>query len=420
MKYPSKLIDMRTHGNTTRSVLIKTIKNIPAPPIVERPNLDCSTSKNWRNLTVSEIDSQEIYFDQRYAVEIKGTIYNGDHAVSIVGDEFQVGEYTLSIPQGSENYVTLYMGDNEDTDPVMVRLIPSPSQEYNRIYGVDSGYQGEASYTDRNSDIFFCMTPNKPPRRLTCVGATGVLKLNYVNQNYNSDGMPIAPGSMWYAFELNDLYYFNHNFSDSETIDMEGFTVQGSYNADDNSLNISVTSSEGAGKDCRLVIKNYVDYVSASYLTIDESSNPTCFRSDDTGDIHVCLLTTEAQISCVGATDYLTFSVQERSDGSNYNHTSLVYNISVDGVDYGEHDLSDGSIQLDHMTLQFHIGSDGSGTLYASTRNGGEPPARFVFTPRTDMVDANFWGVNDESNPTVVYDAESRSVRVCLSFMGNT
>lgn len=410
---------MRTHGNTTRSVLIKTIKNTSAPPIVERPNLDCSTSKNWRNLTVREIDSQEIYFDQRYAVEIKGTIYNGDHAVSIVGDEFQVGEYTLSIPQGSENYVTIYMGDNEDTAPVMVRLIPSPSQEYNRIYGVDSGYQGEASYTDRNSDIFFCMTPNKLPRQLTCVGATGDLKLNYVNQNYNSDGMPIAPNSMWYAFELNDLYYFNHNFSDSETIVVEDLTIQGKYNVDDNSLNISITSTNGAGNECRVVMKNYVDYVNPRYLTIDESSNPTCFYNDTDGSIHTCLLTKVFEISCVGATDYLTFSVKERSDGSSYNHSTLVYNISVDGVDYGEHDLAGNDVQLGHMRLSSYVSSDGNGTMYASTAGGGEPPVRFVFTPRTDMVDANFWGVDEESNPTVVYDAEKRSINVCLTFSAN-
>ena len=419
MKYPSKLIDMQTHGNASRSALIKTIKNTPAPPIVERPNLDCSTSKNWRNLTVSEIDSYEVYFDQRYAVEIKGVIYNGDHAVSIVGDEFQVGEYALSIPQSSENYVTLYMGDNEDTNPVMVRLIPSPNQEYNRIYGVDSGYQGEASYTDRNSDIFFCMTPNKLPRQLTCVGATGDLKLNYVNQNYNSDGMPIAPDSMWYAFELNDLYYFNHNFSDSETIAMEEFTVQGSYNAEDNSLNISVSSTEGTGKDCRLVMKNYVDYVNSSYLDIEESSNPTCFFSDTSGSIHACLLTSEFQISCAGATDYLAFSVKERFDEFNYNHPTLVYNISVDGVDYGEHDLAGNEVQLGHMTLQSYVSSDGNGNMYASTAGGGEPPARFVFTPRADMVDANFWGVDEESNPTVVYNAEKRSINVCLTFSAN-
>ena len=126
------------------------------------------------------------------------------------------------------------------------------------------------------------------------------------------------------------------------------------------------------------------------------------------------------EISCEGATNGLDYSLQQPMDGYNLNHTTLVYNISIDGVDYGEHDLTRGRINLDHITLENYVGSSGEGRLYASTRDGGEPPARFAFTPRTDMVDANFWGVDEESNPTVVYDAESRSINVCLSFMANT
>lgn len=414
MKYPNKLIESHTHGMRSHSALIKTAK-APKP---ELPKLNCSTSRNWRGLIVSENDSYSIYYDQRYAVEIKGIVYNADHSKSIVAEEFEVGDYTINIPLTSEGYLNIYIGDNDDTSPVMVRLIPSPDTEYNRIYGVDED-GGEFLYTNKDSDIYFCMTPKPMPRKLNCTGATSTLKLNYVNQNYNSDGMPIAPDSMWYAFELNDLYYFNHNFSDSETIVMAEFTVQGSYNAEDNSLNISVSSTEGTGKDCRLVMKNYVDYVNSSYLDIEESSNPTCFFSDTSGSIHACLLTSEFQISCAGATDYLAFSVKERTDRFDYNHPTLVYNISVDGVDYGEHDLAGNDVQLGRMTLRSYVGSEGSGNIYASTAGGGEPPARFVFTPRADMTDANFWGVDEESNPTVVYNAEKRSINVCLTFSAN-
>lgn len=126
------------------------------------------------------------------------------------------------------------------------------------------------------------------------------------------------------------------------------------------------------------------------------------------------------EISCDGATNILSYSLQQPMDGYNLNHTTLVYNINIDGVDYGEHDLTRGSVNLDHITLDNYVDSGGTGTLYTSTRDGNEPPARFVFTPREDMVDANFWGVHTESNPTVVYDAESRSIKVCLSFMANT
>ena len=419
MKYPNKLIESRTHGTRSNSVLIKTIKTSkPELPNPEVPKLNCSTSRNWRGLNVSKDETHSIYYDQRYAVEIKGVVYNADHSKSIVAEEFNVGDYIINIPLTSEGYLNIYIGDNDDTSPVMVRLIPSPDTEYNRIYGVDES-GGESLYTDKDSDIYFCMTPKPMTRKLSCTGATSTLKLKFVNQTYNSDGMPVAPGSMWYTFELNDLYYFNHNFTDSETIVMEDFTIKGSYNVDDNSLNISVASTKGGGEDCRLVIKNHVDYANPSYLTIDESSNPTCFFSDEDRHLHVCLLTTELQISCDGATDHLAFSVKERSDGSSYNHSTLVYNISVDGVDYGEHDLAGNDVQLGHMRLSSYVSSDGNGTMYASTAGGGEPPARFVFTPRTDMVDANFWGVDKDSNPTVVYNAENRSINVCLTFSAN-
>ena len=421
MKYPNKLIESRTHGTRSNSVLIKTIKTSkPELPNPEVPKLNCSTSRNWRGLNVSKDETHSIYYDQRYAVEIKGIVYNADHSKSIVAEEFEVGDYTINIPLTSEGYLNIYIGDNDDTSPVMVRLIPSPDTEYNRIYGVDED-GGESLYTNKDSAIYFCMTPKPMPRKLSCTGATSTLKLKFANQTYNSDYMPVAPASMWYSFILDEVYYFDHNFAESAIyVPADRIAITGHYDESDNSLNISVSSDKGAGRDCRLVMKDNVDYVNSSYLTIDESSNPTCFRSDDTGDIHVCLLTTEAQISCDGATDQLAFSVKERSDESSYNHSTLVYNISVDGVDYGEHNLAGNEVQLGHMTLNSYVSSDGDGTIYASTRNGGEPPARFVFTPRTDMVDANFWGVDEESNPTVVYDAESRSVRVCLSFMGNT
>lgn len=420
MKYPNKLIESHTHGMRSNSALIKTAK-APKPelPKPELPKLNCSTSRNWRGLTVSENDSYSIYYDQRYAVEIKGIVYNADHSKSIVAEEFEVGDYTINIPLTSEGYLNIYIDDNDDTSPVMVRLIPSPDTEYNRIHGVDED-GGEFLYTNKDSDIYFCMTPKPMPRKLSCTGATSTLKLKFANQTYNSDGMPVAPDSMWYSFVINDLYYFNHNFSDSDTIVMEEFTIKGIYNVDDNSLNISVASIKGAGKECRIVMKDYVNYVNGSYMSVDDNVNPTCFYSDYDSYIHSCLLTTEAQISCEGATGYLSFMIGEPHDGYRHNHTTLVYNISVDGVDYGEHDLTQGYLNLGHMSLSVSLGSEGSGTMYASTANGGNTPARFTFTPRADMVDANFWGINEESNPTAVYNAADRSIQVCMTFSANT
>lgn len=126
------------------------------------------------------------------------------------------------------------------------------------------------------------------------------------------------------------------------------------------------------------------------------------------------------ELNCTGATDYLSFIIGEPRDGYQLNHTTLVYNISIDGVDYGEHDLTQGYLDLGHMALSVSIGSEGSGTMYASTANGGNPPARFAFTPRSDMVDANFWGINEESNPTAIYNSANRSIQVCMTFSANT
>lgn len=260
--------------------------------------------------------------------------------------------------------------------------------------------------TRSHSALIKTTKTSKPiPEKLNCTGATSTLKLKFANQTYNSDYMPIAPTSMWYSFVLDELHYFDHNFAESPTYGpIGGITITGHYDETDNSLNISVSSDKGAGNNCRLVMKDHVDYVNSSYLTIDETSNPTCFFSGVDGSLHACLLTTEVQISCAGATEYLSFIIGEPRDGYQLNHTTLVYNINIDGVDYGEHDLTQGYLNLGHMALSVSLGSEGSGSMYASTANGDNPPARFAFTPRSDMVDANFWGINEESNPTAVYN----------------
>lgn len=126
------------------------------------------------------------------------------------------------------------------------------------------------------------------------------------------------------------------------------------------------------------------------------------------------------ELNCTGATDYLSFIIGEPRDGYQLNHTTLVYNISIDGVDYGEHDLTEAYLELGHMVLSVSIGSEGTGAMYASTADGGNIPARFAFTPRSDMVDANFWGIDEESNPTAIYNSSNRSIQVCMTFSANT
>lgn len=123
-------------------------------------------------------------------------------------------------------------------------------------------------------------------------------------------------------------------------------------------------------------------------------------------------------ISCEGATNEIRFSIQEPKDGYQLNHTTLVYNINVDGVDYGEFDmLSSGFIQLGDVAIEVYADSGGNAAIYAAGHNGaGGVTSRFTFTPREDMTDANIWGVFPESNPTVVYDSDRRSMNVCLYY----
>lgn len=129
----------------------------------------------------------------------------------------------------------------------------------------------------------------------------------------------------------------------------------------------------------------------------------------------------EPVLSCDGAVPYVSFSMTETNYdnlGFNSNHTTLQYNVTMDNVDYGLFDLSE-NVQLDNVSLEVYFDSSGNASMYAYAPTNNDLAHRFKFTPREDMLDANIWGVNIEDNPTAIYDADTRSLMVCLTSYSN-
>ena len=132
----------------------------------------------------------------------------------------------------------------------------------------------------------------------------------------------------------------------------------------------------------------------------------------------------EPIIDCTGATTLFEFSLQQpnyNGAGGSLNHSELIYNISVDDVDYGEFNMGElGYVNVGELTLDVSMDSSGTGYINAYTRNGSNTPNIVKFTARSDMVGANIWGVNMDSNPTLIYNSVTRAVKVCLTSTGNT
>ena len=274
------------------------------------------------------------------------------------------------------------------------------------------------------------LTP-PPVTLISCEGATDVLVLDYVNKTQQEGGNYTANEEIWYTFLVNNYNEFNLSFKygvENKHYIGDGAVeyLKGVVNAD-GTLAISVYSNVPVGKECRLRIDAYGSSPSPQYVIIDEVANPTAFYDTKNYRIAACLTYREIPViplTCVGATDWVKFSVKELNydgSGSNLNHTELKYNVEVDGVDYGEFNMSySGYIELGDVTMNISIGSEGSGHIYVSTANGTNVPMKFVFTPNSDMVDANFWGVDEETNPTAIYDKSNRSLRVCMTASANT
>lgn len=414
MKEIVNITDVRSHGNVSRSILVKTWVKKAATPL---PELNCSKSRNSMRLHVTDWSNDVVpTFDLRYAVKVNGKVYNANHSESIVGKEFTLGGHNFVVPHTSDYDIRVYVADADIPRSFIVQLIPSPDQEYNGIYGIGE-YADERSYSyvDRNTDIFFCMTPEQAPVPITCVGATQVLSLLPSRVGYSDL-------TAYISIADTTSGYLNLAVDNSVVMD-NGITGHVEI-GDTGNILITLTRDDDVIVDYKIMLSYHTNGDDSDVtLAVDTSANPTAVYDSYYESIGACIKTKETpivQLTCDGATNVLSYSLQQPMDGYNLNHTTLVYNINIDGVDYGEHDLTRGSVNLDHITLDNYIDSGGAGTLYTSTRDGNEPPARFVFTPREDMVDANFWGINEESNPTAIYNSVNRSIQVCMTFSANT
>lgn len=154
--------------------------------------------------------------------------------------------------------------------------------------------------------------------------------------------------------------------------------------------------------------------------TIDKNTHGTGARSLLVGMRKDVQPEPTPEISCVGATNYFEIDTIENNydgEGNSLSHMDLQYNIKMNGKDYGLFDLTYDYINLDGVTLQTYISSEGFGTISAFENIASDTPNRFEFTPREDMINANIWNARNNregDNPTVIYYPETRSVSVCL------
>lgn len=427
MKYPKKLHETNTHGRFSSYLIRGKGESTPVepPPPIPEPEIACHSTTDHVEFSFEQIDEEGYGVggwseDQRYAIKVGNSVFNSDHSLSILGQQFELEGRVFSIPYSSGSSAYIYVDEYTDDVPVRVKFIPGPDSQYNTIYSVNQGYEimdSEVEYIDKDTEFSICLRPEITERVFTCVGATDALTLKFAPDTLYPTQLYITINDAWsFSYYLepdgDNLNQFSYRY-DYDTGEDISESITATFIGDELTFNIV---SNGPEKNYRLKIYNLSNDVLNGLISISEKDNPTAYYSNSDESIRACITSTVPVFSCVGATDVLRYSLQQPMDGYNLNHTTLVYNISIDGVDYGEHDLTEGRINLDHITLENYVDSGGSGTLYTSTQTGNEPPARFVFTPREDMVDANFWGVDEDSNPTVVYNAENRSINVCLAF----
>ena len=351
--------------------------NIPNDPSVKYPELDATSATSYMRFNVRPtVDNVSL---QHYAVEVDGVVYNEDHSLNLVGSSFTIGDRSFFVPGGSSSSIVIYADDNEDTTPIMVRLIPSPDSSKNNIEGVDN-YTGEGyhQYTGIDDDIFFLLIPNKGPNSIK---ATEEIVLQLHGGSVNDLGDYVMSPDLELSFDFNKLSYqktisaenYQQLFSAlspmvclHSTIDANGLAIFKVLTKDnDVATPVSIEASLGAEHN----------------VEVDANRTPSVYYDEAQGgwtaSIKPIKLTIDSPYVPLLATDHIEIYIPNY-----WMHGMPTCDVVLNGVTYNDivFELS-GTITLGDYTVSTSLSSGGSGYMFFETTSS-EDTLSFKIIPK--------------------------------------
>lgn len=414
MKYPRKLKETNVHGKYNSHLVRSTLAEPP------ETNIACHSTANFVFFGFEEISEDGSSTgrwteDQRYAIKVGDSVFNADHSLSILGQQFELDGKLFSIPFSSGSTAAIYVDDYVDDTPVRVRFIPSPNPEYNGIYAVNQGYQQndlDVEYVDKDTEFSVCLKPEKVDRAFTCEGATDEVSIRF-------DNGALVPQPLYFGMGLKNFkfVYLGPNNTARSLVDERYDDTIGELVKEwivaklvNNVLTITYESTHPSGTR-RLELHSLSEFIDAGDVSILEESNPTAFYSDKDKTIKFCL---NDKMAMPEGTYVMTMSIQ--NDYVNYNN--VLYDIYIDGVNKGSYQLTElsGTVSLGDGVTEVYIdgyaNSSGNLELYFGTLYGG---ASFIVDLKpTDTTNNNIYGVSTDTNPSITYNSQDRSVKAAI------
>lgn len=410
MKYPKKLYETNTHGLNS-SLLIRTngVAEPIDPPIEPEPEITCHSTANSVWFDFEDTVEGGWTEDQRYAIKVGNDVFNSDHSMSILGQQFELGGRIFSIPYSSGSRAAIYLDDYPDDKPVRVRFIPGPDPQYNTIYSVNQDSEPndvEVEYVDKDTEFTVCLKPELAERAFTCAGATEEMVISFTSDTALPTQLYVEINDKW-----SFVYYIDQEGDNSLQLGYRYDEVTG----EDTSEWITATyvgrdlvfkiDSRGPVSKYRIKVFQLADGIIDGTVSVSEQRNPTAFYNSNDESVRACVL---SYITPAIGTAYIGMSTHK----DNTNYTSAVYNVYMDGVDYGSYELTQ---MYDTVINEITISSsaDSSGNLYLYFSTNGFTTFNVELKP-SDDVDNNIYGISLADNPTTTYDSVSRIVTATI------
>lgn len=410
MKYPKKLYETNTHGRNS-SLFIRTygVAESIDPPVEPEPEIACHSTAN--NVWFDFEDTVEGGWteDQRYAIKVGNDVFNADHSLSILGQQFELGGRIFSIPYSSGSRAAIYMDDHPIDNPVRVRFIPGPDSQYNTIYSVNQGYEPndvEVEYVDKDTEFTVCLKPELAAQAFTCVGATDKMVISFTSDIALPTQLYVEVSDKWsFVYDLDlerdNSLLLSYRYDEVTGEDTSEW-INAMYVGRDLVFKIG---SRGPVSNYRIKVFRLADGITGGTVSIAEQENPTAFYNTGDESVRGCVL---SHIPPVVGTAYIGMSMHK--DHTNY--TSAVYNVYMDGVDYGSYKLTQMyDTVINGITISSN--SDSSGNLYLYFSMDGFTTFNVELKP-SDDVDNNIYGISLSDNPTTTYDSVSRIVTATI------
>lgn len=300
MKYPTKIYESNAHG-VYSSMLVRSMSEpIEIPP--PEPEIACHSTVNHVWFGFEQIDDEGYGIggwteDQRYAIKVGNHVFNADHSLSILGQQFELGGRVFSIPYSSGSSAAIYLDDYTDETPVRVRFIPSPNSEHNTIYDVNEGYysgDSEVEYVNKDTEFTVCLKPELTERVFTCAGATNKLVLNFDTNTPLPESIYLGINNKWsMTFDLDTMpvsrYQFGYSYDYENDIDYEEWI---SASLEGNELTISFETNL-LNQKYRLSLYSLSDELADDSVTVVEGHNPTAYYDQRYENVNACLIPNE-------------------------------------------------------------------------------------------------------------------------------